>query len=73
MEIAKNLIKGLLSPKNYQRNIKEIYMEMRSQFTDELKQIKVDFYENNQEIIRIIKGSFKDLSPGFRKSHNIDF
>jgi predicted NACHT family NTPase len=73
VEIAKNLIKGLLNPKNYQRSIKEIYLELRSQFTDELKQIRVDFYETGQEIIRIVKGSFKDLSPGFRKSHNIDF
>jgi hypothetical protein len=25
------------------------------------------------EIIKIVKGTFKDLSPGYRKTHNIDF
>jgi hypothetical protein len=37
-----------------------------------MKNIRVEFYETGQEIIRIAKGSFKDLSPGYRKAHNID-
>jgi hypothetical protein len=28
--------------------------------------------ESSKEIIRMSKGKFMDLSPGFRKAHNID-
>lgn len=41
-------------------------------FNDDLKKIKVDIYENSKDIIQLIEGNFKNLSPGYRKAHNID-
>ena len=36
------------------------------------KEFTVDMRDSSKEIIRMSKGTFKDLSPGFRKTHNID-
>lgn len=37
-----------------------------------LQDFKVDVRESSTEIIRMSKGKFMDLSPGFKKAHNID-
>jgi hypothetical protein len=71
-EFAKDLIKALINPKNYQRGIKDIYSQLVEDSINFLKDFKIEMRESSKEIIRMSKGKFMDLSPGFRKAHNID-
>jgi len=61
-----------LNPKNYQQGIKDIYLGLWHQNKQNFQNFKIDIRESSRDIIKLIKGSFKDLSPSFRKTHNID-
>ncbi len=45
------------------------------QFSEQtlLKPFTIDIRECSKDIIKVTKGSLKDLSPRERKAHNIDF
>jgi hypothetical protein len=68
---VQNFIRSLVNPKNYQ-NINCIYEDLSNSCYHILKEFEIKMRECSKEIIKMSKGSFKDLSPGFRKAHNID-
>lgn len=63
----------MINPKNYQKGIKDIYAELWHQNKQNFQNFKIELRESSKDIIKMVKGSFKDLSPSFRKTHNIDY
>ena len=63
----------MINLKNYQKGIKDIYADLFHQNKQNYQNFKVDIRECSKDIIKMMKGNFKDLSPSFRKNHNIDY